>query len=153
MYFQCNTLSAFAECDFQLNLWSGVHATKPRHLIFNWAIQAPFIVYFRSFQTNITVFTINTREKSPSSIRCKDSNPQSLEPESPPITTRPGLPPKPRYLFVVHIKTGKWACDHEPSLRGWLVVWLDGVWRSWNSGKLQVRADTLLVAFSVTKLG
>ena len=111
MYFQCNTLSAFAECDFQLNLWSGVHATKPRHLIFNWAIQAPFIVYFRSFQTNITVFTINTREKSPSSIRCKDSNPQSLEHESPPITTRPGLPPKPRYLFVVHIKTGKWACD------------------------------------------
>ena len=27
----------------------------------------------------------------PSSIRCRDSNPQTLECESPPITTRPGL--------------------------------------------------------------
>ena len=30
----------------------------------------------------------------PSSIRCRDSNPRPLECESPPITTRPGLPPK-----------------------------------------------------------
>ena len=30
----------------------------------------------------------------PSSIRCRDSNPRPFERESPPITTRPGLPPK-----------------------------------------------------------
>ena len=30
----------------------------------------------------------------PSSIRCQDLNPQPLERESPPITTRPGLTPK-----------------------------------------------------------
>ena len=29
-----------------------------------------------------------------SSIRCWDLNPQPSEHESPPITTRPGLPPK-----------------------------------------------------------
>ena len=32
-------------------------------------------------------------KKCPSSIRCRDSNPQPLECESLPITTRPGLPP------------------------------------------------------------
>ena len=49
---------------------------------------------FRSFQTNIiTILTTNTREKCPSSIRCWDSNPQTLESESLPITTSPGLPP------------------------------------------------------------
>ena len=31
------------------------------------------------------------------SIQCWDSNPRPLEHESPPITTRPGLPPK---LFI-----------------------------------------------------
>ena len=29
----------------------------------------------------------------PSNIRCRDSNSQPLDNESPPITTRPGLPP------------------------------------------------------------
>ena len=31
--------------------------------------------------------------KCPSSIRCRDSNPRPFKHESPPITTRPGLPP------------------------------------------------------------
>ena len=35
----------------------------------------------------------NICEKCPSSIRYRDSNPRPLEVESPPITTRPGLPP------------------------------------------------------------
>ena len=39
-------------------------------------------------------FTTNICEKCPSSIWCRDSNPRPLESESPPITTRPGLPPK-----------------------------------------------------------
>ena len=32
-------------------------------------------------------------KKFPCSMRCRDSNPQPSEHESPPITTRPGLPP------------------------------------------------------------
>ena len=47
---------------------------------------------FSSFQTQFTIFTTNKFEKCPSSIRCWDSNSRSLEHESPPITTRPGLP-------------------------------------------------------------
>ena len=55
---------------------------------------------FSSFQTHITILTANKCEKYPSSIRCWDSNPWPLEHESPPITTRPGHPPKP--LFSLH---------------------------------------------------
>ena len=36
---------------------------------------------------------------TPSSIRCRDSNPWSLERESPPITTRPGLPPYRNFII------------------------------------------------------
>ena len=50
-------------------------------------------LFFIYFQTNITIFTTNKREKCPSSIWCLDSNPRPLEHESPAITTRPGLPP------------------------------------------------------------
>ena len=64
-----------------------------------------FFIYFRSFsnkhQYNFT--TINVK-KCPSSIRHRDSNPRPSECESPPITTRPGLPPKPQ-SFVPPIDT------------------------------------------------
>ena len=46
---------------------------------------------FSSFQTNITILTAIFL--CPSSIQHWDSNPLPLEHESPPITTRPGLPP------------------------------------------------------------
>ena len=55
----------------------------------------PLFVYFRSLQTNIiTFFTTDQCEKMscPSSIYRRDSNPQPLECEPPPTTTRPGLP-------------------------------------------------------------
>ena len=39
-------------------------------------------------------------KKCPSSIWCRDANPQPLERESLPITTRPGLPPKVNGLLV-----------------------------------------------------
>ena len=52
-----------------------------------------FLFYFRSFQTNNTIFPTNQCEKYPSRIWCRDSNPQPLEHESSPITIRPGLPP------------------------------------------------------------
>ena len=41
----------------------------------------------------------------PSSIRCRDSSPRPLECESPPITTRPGLPVYSLLEAVVHKKT------------------------------------------------
>ena len=55
----------------------------------------PLFHLFSSFQTNITNFTTNMYvKKCPSSIRCRDSNSRPLEHEPPPITTRPGLPPR-----------------------------------------------------------
>ena len=57
---------------------------------FKWANPGLFLVYFRSFQTNIiTNFTTNICEKM-SIIRCRGSNPRPSERESLPITTRPG---------------------------------------------------------------
>ena len=63
----------------------------------------PLFRLFLSFQTNITILTTNQCEKMscPSIIRCRDSNPWPLECESPPITTRPGLPPSFLILGVV----------------------------------------------------
>ena len=56
----------------------------------------PLFVYFRSFQTNNTIYTTNHCEKMskcPSSIWRWDSNPRPLKHELSPITTRPGLLP------------------------------------------------------------
>ena len=48
---------------------------------------------FGLFQTDIiTIFTKIYVKKCPSSIQCRDLNLQPSEHESPPITTRPGLP-------------------------------------------------------------
>ena len=65
-------------------------------LFLKWAIPGLFFIYFRSFQINNSIFTTNECEKMScqSSIPRQDSNPRPLECESPPITTRPGLPPK-----------------------------------------------------------
>ena len=40
----------------------------------NWASPASFIVCFRSFQTNITIFTTVYVKKCQSSIWCRDLN-------------------------------------------------------------------------------
>ena len=53
----------------------------------------PLFRLFRLLQTNITILTTNTCEKCPSSIRRQDSNSQPSDFESPPLTTRPRLPP------------------------------------------------------------
>ena len=60
----------------------------------------PLFRLFSSFQTNITIFTTNKWEKYPFSIQRWDSNPRPLEYESPPMTTRPGLPPLPNIFSV-----------------------------------------------------
>ena len=66
-----------------------------------WAKAGLFFVYFHSFQTNNINFTTNQCEKMscPSSIQCRDLNPQPLEHESSPINTRPGLPPEKQSLY------------------------------------------------------
>ena len=64
-------------------------------------------VYFRPFQTNNTIFKTNQCEKMscPSSIWRWDSNPQPWECESPPITTRPGLPPAYQWSCMTKLRT------------------------------------------------
>ena len=51
------------------------------------------LVYFCFFQTNNTIFLTNKCEKCPSGFWCWDTNPQPLEHESSPVTTRLGFPP------------------------------------------------------------
>ena len=63
-----------------------------------------FFIYFRLSEHTLHILQQNICEKCPSSIWCRDSNSQPLELESPPITTRPGLPP---HKFVCHFLTEK----------------------------------------------
>ena len=71
---------------------------RGEYRLFKWAIPGLLLVYFRLFQTNITIFTTNNCEKCPSSKWCWDSNPQPFEHVSSPITTGPGLQRSPWML-------------------------------------------------------
>ena len=73
----------------------------------NGPTPASFLFIFALFKQTIQFFTTNQCEKMscPSSIRRKDSNPWPLERESPPITTRPGLPPKFNTFFISSTQT------------------------------------------------
>ena len=57
------------------------------------------------FSTNITIFTTNKCEKCPFSIWCWDSNTHPSEHVSPPITTRPGLPPCDSFASAMEYST------------------------------------------------
>ena len=59
---------------------------------FKWAIPGLFYRLFLVFSNKHYNFYNNICEKCPSSIRCRDWNPRPLGIESPPVTTRPGLP-------------------------------------------------------------
>ena len=82
--------------------------------------QDNLFVYFRSFITNNTIFYNKSMWKMsfPSSIRHQDSNPWPLECESPPITTRPGLPPN-----VVHTEFAEWLL---PTLETFVASLIEG---------------------------
>ena len=56
---------------------------------------ASFSFIFGLFKQTIQILQQNNVKKCPSSIRCRDSNSQSSDYESPNLTTRPGLPPNP----------------------------------------------------------
>ena len=60
-------------------------------VLLKWTIPGLFLFIF--VFSNNTIFTSNQREKCPSSIRRRDSNPRPFKHELSPITTRPGLPP------------------------------------------------------------
>ena len=64
---------------------------------YEWANPQPLLLFiFGLFkQTSLQFLHLIYVKKCPSSIQYQDSNPQPLEHESPPVTTRPGLPPKP----------------------------------------------------------
>ena len=70
------------------------YSLKACHLFWKIYHTRTLFYLFSSFQTNITNFTQINVKICPSSIQCSDSNPQPSEHKSPPITTRPGLPPK-----------------------------------------------------------
>ena len=65
----------------------------PKTIFLKWANLGLFFVYFWSFQTTNTIFTIINVKKCSSSIRRRDLNPQLLKHELSPITTWPGHPP------------------------------------------------------------
>ena len=69
--------------------------TVRRILFLNGPFPASFSFILSPFQTNInTILQQINVKKCPSSIWHQDSNPRPSERESPPITTRPGLPPR-----------------------------------------------------------
>ena len=65
---------------------------KCKFVFFKIGLPRPLFHLFSYFQTQITIFTANKCEKCISSIQCRDLNSQHLKHESPPITTRLGLP-------------------------------------------------------------
>ena len=80
-----------------------------------WTNPGLFFVYFRTFQTNIIkIFTTDQCEKMscPSSIMRWDLNPQPLECEPPPITSRPWLPPE-LQMFTLDHRTVQFCLPNE----------------------------------------
>ena len=67
--------------------------THPHTYFFKWAILGLYSIYFRLFIETIQILQQINVKKCPSSIQCWDSNSQPSDFESPPLTTKPGLPP------------------------------------------------------------
>ena len=74
-------------------------------IVFKMGQPRPIFHLALSSQTHITIFTTNKCEKCPSSTQRRDLNSQPLEHESPPITTRPGLPAVPMIIHVCRLIT------------------------------------------------
>ena len=124
--------------------------THPKELFFKWANPGLFFAYFWSFQTNITNFYNKYMwKKCPSSIQCRDSNTWPSDHESPPITTRPELPPYSKELwsnacsdddrkttiwfcYKISICTWKFQCDKTARLFGQYLV----TYKQWKFCKI-----------------
>ena len=103
------------------------------------AILALFFCYFCLFQTNITILTTNKREK----CSCWDSNLQPSEHGSPPITTRPGLPPP---LFVFLIQFG--GNNFLTMIEGWMDPLVGKSWPVSGSSKVWTRDRKYVQSYS-----
>ena len=68
-------------------------STFHRFFFKKWASPGLFLIYFRLFKHTLQILQQINLKKCPSSIWCRDLNSWPLKHESPPITTRPGLPP------------------------------------------------------------
>ena len=102
-------------------------SAKSNRFFKKWAIIGLFFCLFSSFQTNITILMTNKCEKCPSSIWCLDLNSQPLEHKSPPITTRPGLPPS---NCLLHAKASNAARLNGPSVSKELKSSRQWLWHS-----------------------
>ena len=92
---------------------AGVYLVVSLSCIFSWIVfltgpSRPLFYIFSSFQTNITIFTTNKCDNCPYSIRWWDSNPQPLDHESPPIATKPGIPPF-SWIFCTIFLRSHWS--------------------------------------------
>ena len=76
---------------------------KCYYLLLNWPTPASFSFIFFFSNTHYNFTTNRNVKKCPSSIWCRDSNSRPLELESPPTTTRPGLPPPFRNVISCYI--------------------------------------------------
>ena len=81
-------------------IFASIAATVSIFFLKKWANPDLFFIYFRLFKHTLQFLQQINVKKCPSSIRFRDSNSQPMEHESPPITTRPGLPPKNSILLL-----------------------------------------------------
>ena len=78
----------------QVNVkWVAIVSGILQSFVLKWANPGLFFIYFHFFKNTLQVLQQINVKICPSSILCQDSNSQPLERESPPMTTRPGLPP------------------------------------------------------------
>ena len=63
-------------------------------------------------QTSLQILQQINVKKFPSSIRCRVSNPQPSQHESPPITTRSGLPPRQAKVFIFNFRYNQMYSDY-----------------------------------------
>ena len=80
-----------------------------------------FFIFSVFLKTKITIFTTNQCEKCPYTLWCWDSNPRPSEHESPPITTRPGVPLifELKTVSVIGTRTQSAVSGFMPSLLLW----------------------------------
>ena len=76
-------LSLYISHNYLLTIFLKIGQPRPLFRLFSVSIQ----------QTSLQLLQQIYVKKCPSSVQCRDSNPQPLERESLPITSQPGLPP------------------------------------------------------------
>ena len=76
----------------------------------------PLFHLFSSFKQTLQFLQQINMKKCPSSIWCQDQNPRPLEYESPPIITRPGLPPLKKIFYSFNIFCDRYSKTSWPQM-------------------------------------